>query len=348
MAQQEEKIKLTAKALGYDACGIIEALDFDEFLNQLDTRSELFPHSGPLYDKLRRIARPKDTVDWAQSIIVCLRRYDKYKLPDGLEQLVGKVYLTDGRLSYSKEYAAKLAFEQFLQDLGFRTAQNIVPARWSAVRAGLGKFRNNNFLYTEHGSWNWIDTWVVDKKLDYEPPYGDARLACPEGCHKCVECCPTAALSSPFTMDATNCVAYLSFTPGVLPPKNLLDKMGTWLYGCDICQNVCPANGKTWPEHGAAFPDPWPLPDLINLETLFSIDEATYQEKIQPRFSYIGKDNLWLWKCNAIRAMANNSIPKYHSYFLQALTDPDENVRKVASWALAKPPLPLGQTNLDR
>jgi len=39
--------------------------------------------------------------------------------------------------------------------------QNVVPARWSAVRAGLGKFRNNNFLYTDHGSWNWIDTWVV-------------------------------------------------------------------------------------------------------------------------------------------------------------------------------------------
>ncbi|CUH96678.1 hypothetical protein P22_2768 [Propionispora sp. 2/2-37] len=280
----EAKIKAKAKALGYDSCGIIAAVKFHEFLTQLDTRSNLFPHSGRFYNRLRRLVDPKENIDWAQSIIVCLRRYDKYRIPDGLDRLIGRTYLVDGRLPYAKEHAGYVAFEQFLQELGFRTAQNVVPARWSAVRAGLGKFRNNNFVYTDHGSWNWIDTWVIDKPLDYETPNDSTRYSCPEGCAKCVKACPTDALSAPLTMDATNCIAYLSFTPGFFPPENVLPKMGTWLYGCDICQNVCPVNRKTWQGNSGYFPDPFPLPDLLTLEAVFSMDEATYLEKIQPRF----------------------------------------------------------------
>jgi epoxyqueuosine reductase len=334
MESTEVKIKAKAKALGYEACGIIEAANFNEFLTQLDTRSKLFPHSGQYYNRLRKLVTPKKNIDWAQSIVVCLRRYDKYRLPDGLDRLVGKVFLVDGRLSYSKEHASNVAFELFLQELGLRTMQNAVPARWSAVRAGLGKFRNNNFLYTDQGSWNWIDTWVVDKHLEYEMPNANTRFSCPEGCNKCVKSCPTAALSAPLTMDATRCIAYMSFTPGFFPAENLRHKMGTWLYGCDICQNVCPANLRTWQGNNDYFPDPSSLQDLITLEAVFSMDETTYVEKIQPRFWYIGKDDIGQWKCNAIRAMVNEDLLKYQKYFIQALTDPNDNVRKVAAWAL--------------
>lgn len=330
----ERKIKARAKALSYESCGIIEASAFNEFLDQLDTRSNLFPHSGRFYDRLRRLITPKENVDWAQSIVVCLRRYDKYRIPDGLDHLIGKVYLVDGRLPYSKERAGNLAFEQFLQELGFRTAQNVVPARWSAVRAGLGRFRNNNFVYTDHGSWNWIETWVVDKPLEYETPNDNPRVACPEGCDECVKACPTAALSAPFTMDATSCIAYMSFTSGFFPPENLRHKMGTWLYGCDICQNVCPVNRKTWQGNSDYFPEPLPLQDVITLEAVFSMDETTYLEKVQPRFWYLGKNDIAHWKYNAIRAMANENAPKYQKYFHQALTDPNDNVRNAAKWAL--------------
>jgi len=336
MGNLEDSIKIKARELGYEACGIIEAENFGEFLTQLNTRSSLFPHSGPFYDRLRRLADPRAGMDWAKSIVVGLRRYDKYKIPEGLEGLIGKVYLVDGRLSHSQEYAGNAAFEHFLQELGLRTAANAAPARWSAVRAGLGKFRNNNFVYTQQGSWNWIDTWVVDKQLEVEKPIDNARFACPEGCDKCIKACPTAALSAPLTMDATRCIAYLSFSPGSFPAENLRDPMGTWIYGCDACQNVCPANARTWQENEAYFPDPHPLQDLITLEALFLMEEETYLAKIQPRFWYIGKDAAWQWKCNVIRAMANQDSLKYQHYFTTALADPNENVRKMAGWALAK------------
>jgi epoxyqueuosine reductase len=105
-----------------EACGIIEATSFEEFLTELDRRSELFPLSGPFYDRLRRLANPKESIDWAKSIIVCLWRYDRYQNPDGLERYIAKCYLFDGRLKYSKAYAGNVAFTRFLQELGFREA----------------------------------------------------------------------------------------------------------------------------------------------------------------------------------------------------------------------------------
>jgi epoxyqueuosine reductase len=227
-----------------------------------------------------------------------LRRYDKYVVPDGVEQFVAKAFLFDGRVSHSREYAGNVQFEQFLQELGFQTAQVLLPARWAAVKAGLGKFRNNNFLYTRQGSWNWIDTWVVDKQLEYEKPVDSARYPCPADCNRCVKACPTGALSAPLTMDASRCIAYLLFSLEALPPENLWQKMGTCIYGCDICQNVCPVN--TW-QGKADFPEPSPLEEMIDLEKIFFMDEETYRTKLQPRFWYIGKDNFWQWKCNAIR-----------------------------------------------
>ena len=161
-------------------------------------------------------------------------------------------------------------------------------------------------------------------------------FACPDGCTKCIKACPTAALSGPLTMDATHCIAYLSYTPGLIPAESLRDKMGTWLYGCDICQNVCPANAKTWQGNDACFPEPWPLQDLITLIRLATLDEKTYQTKIQPRFSYLGQYDSWQWKGNAIRAMANDYRPEYEEYITMAIDDSHENVRAIAAWALAK------------
>lgn len=335
MGSLEDKIKAKAIEAGYESCGIIEASLFEEFLVQLNTRSTLFPHAGPFYDRLRRLANPKESIEWAKSIIVCLRRYDRYKIPEGLERFVGKVFLVDSRLSYSKEYAGTVEFEQFLDGIGLKAIKNAAPARWSAVKAGLGKFRNNNFVYTKRGSWNWIDTWVIDKQMEYEIPIDDARFACPDSCNRCIKACPTAALSDSLTMDGTCCIAHLSCAANLLPSENLRDKMGTWLYGCDVCQNVCPANSGTWQEN-EKFPEPSRLKDIITLEDLFLMDEETYWAKVQPRFWYISKDDIWQWKCNALRAMANMDSPKYEKYFIRALADHNENVREIASWAQNK------------
>lgn len=335
MADLASAIKAKAKEIGYDDCGIIEATTFDEFLSQIDKRTELFPHSAQFYDRYKGLGNLGGDADWAKSIIVCLHNYNKYKIPDGPARFIAKAYLFDGRLSSSKEGKARLAFEQYLTDLGLRTKTNAVPARWAAVKAGLAKFRNNNFIYTKHGSWNYVDAWVVDKEMTYEPPIESGRLQCPEGCSKCIDSCPTAALSAPLTMDATRCVTFVTALHELPHTKSLRDKMGTWMYGCDNCQDVCPANANTW-QSEETFDEAWPLEELITHEALFSMDEETFLTKIQPRFWYIDKDSIWKWKCNAIRAMANDDAAKYKDCFRQALTDANENVREMAQWAIEK------------
>ena len=336
MIRLEEKIKAKAVDLGYDACGIIKVDSFEEYFAQLDIRSGLFPHSAGFYNRYRKMLNPKSNLTWAASIIVCLRRYDKYRLPNGLSNFFGKIFLVDGRASHSQEYLNKQSFEQFLKDLGMRAEQNVAPARWSAVKAGLAKFRNNNFIYTKQGSWNWIDTWVVDRPLEYENKPDSHRFVCPEGCSKCINACPTGALCAPLTMDPTRCIAYLSFSPGSFPSEELRERMGSWLYGCDLCQDACPANVKTWQKNDSYFPEPMPLENVMTPEKILTMDEKLYRSNVQPRFFYIGENDFWQWKCNALRVLANLNAKKYREHFARALDDSNEKVREVATWALER------------
>ncbi|MGC8660049.1 MAG: epoxyqueuosine reductase [Desulfomonilaceae bacterium] len=338
-----EAIKFQALQLGYTDCGIIPVDFYREFHEELDRRSSLFPHSAFFYKLIRPMADVHSKFPWAQSLVVGLRRYDRsYALPEQVAGLVGRFYLVDGRLSFSRERANAEALLQFMQSLNLQVAPttSLVPARWSAVRAGLGKFRVNNFVYTKKGSWNVIDTWVVHETLDYEPQVSNPSFACPEGCRKCIEACPTGALGAPYTMDATHCISYLTYEsmyrPTELPPDELRTSMGEWVYGCDLCQLACPHNAKTWQEGTELFPEPWPLADFMSLDKLLAMDQETFEKKVQPRFWYIRKENIWQWKSNAIRAMANSRRPGYESCIEKALEDPHPHVRAMAVWALAQ------------
>ena len=327
-------IKEQAFALGYDLCGIIPVNAVKEYAAYLDKRVERFPESRRLYEKLYDLGSPEKKGEWAKSIIVCVRRYNKYRIPPGADLYFGKVYLFDGRVPHSEEYNNVLLFEKYLKGLGAEFVKDAAPARWSAVKAGLGRFGKNNFVYTRYGSWVWIDTWTVSLELDYDAP--DRRIeACPKGCTKCIDACPTGALSEPFAMDRGLCIAQLSFFSSELPPDHLKDLMGTWIYGCDVCQDVCPMNKDKWIEEGE-FPELDSITHLLSPGKIAEMDEKTFLEKVQPRFWYIGKDGMWLWKSNAIRAMANSGDPKYYEHIRGARRHDDEKVRDMANWACRK------------
>lgn len=326
------KVKKKAYELGYDLCGIIEAKTFKEYIDYLNKRVEEFPQSIHLYEGLYSMADPSKKVDWGKSIIVCIRRYNKYKIPQNLDKLFGKSFLFDGRLSCSKEYSMMNHFNEYLKELGMRTSQEEVPARWAAVKAGLGHFRKNNFFYTEYGSWVYIDTWIVDLEMEYDQEPDTEIKVCPENCRRCIEACPTKALSGAYSMDRGICVAHLSYNSSELLSEDLMDKMGTWMYGCDICQDVCPMNKNRWSEE-EDFPDLESIQELLTLENILAMDENTLLKILQPRFWYIGKDRIWLWKCNAIRAMVNSGDNKYHQLIKDACGSNEDKIRNTALWA---------------
>ncbi|HWR60079.1 MAG TPA: 4Fe-4S double cluster binding domain-containing protein, partial [Clostridia bacterium] len=192
---------------------------------------------------------------------------------------------------------------------------------------------------TKFGSWVAIDTWIVDKDMEHDG-LPEKTSVCPPDCGKCIAACPTKALSGPHMMDMGKCVAQLSYfstelySTGLIP-EELREKMGTWLYGCDICQDVCPMNKNRW-EEADSFPGLDELDEFIKLENIVKMDEKTFLDIIQPRFWYIEKDGLWIWKCNALQAMVNSGDAKYHKYIKEACTDGNENVREMAAWACKK------------
>jgi len=329
-----QKIKHKALELGYIACGIIPSSVFEEYSRYLDERVNTFPESKELYEPLYALARLSDNV---KSVIVCLRRYNRYKVPAGLSGIIGKIYLFDGRLSYSREYRAKMEFETYLGTLGMNILPKELPARWAAAKAGLGKFGHNNFIYSQdHGSYIWIDTWTVNKELDYDNMPEDASLfVCNEKCHKCVKACPTNALSNTFSMDRGKCITQISCFSKDIPKEDIRSKLGLWMYGCDVCQDACPLNKDKFKET-EEFPLLQEFEEYLKPENILKMDEETYMNILNPRFWYIGKDGFWLWKCNALRNMINSGLNEYHQLIKQCCNDTDNRIKEIAEWGCDK------------
>ena len=324
------EIKSKALELGYLACGIIPANIFDEYTQYLDKRVASFPESKELYAPLYGIARQPET---AKSVIVCTKRYNTYKISDNLNGRIGKIYLFEPRGPYTQEFRDKNGFEAYLKKIGLSILQSYVPARWAAAKAGLGKFGQNNFIYTtEHGSYIWIDTWVVDTELEHDNIEKDTmQSACNNSCHKCIQACPTHALSDSLSMDRGRCVAHLSWKAKDTLDEDTRVQMGQWLYGCDVCQDVCPVNQDRFTET-EVNPLIAEIAEYLEPERLLEMDESTYLDIINPRFHFIDKDSLWLWKCNALRSIINSGETKHHALIKQCCEHDDIRIRELAQW----------------
>ena len=331
----EQKIKQKAIEIGYLACGIIPTNAFDEYTQALDERIKEFPESEELYKEFYGfVNQPLE----GKSVIVCTQRFNNYKPVESLEGRIAKCYQFDCRIPYAYERRAKAEFGAYLQSLGCNVLEGVtVPDRWAAVKAGIGEFGRNNFVYDkEHGSNIWIETWVVDQELETEAVKENYLMVdCVEGCNKCMVSCPTKALSEQFTMDMGKCITYLFCNFEEEAQLNLRGKMQQWIYGCDVCQDVCPRNRNKYNEA-----DEFPLladhAEYLSLEKILDMDEKTYRNTIHPRFWYVGEEGLPLWKYNALRAMINSGEEKYHSYIKEYCSHENPHIRELATWGWNK------------
>jgi epoxyqueuosine reductase len=295
------EIKALAQEIGYADCGITTAAPFPRFADSVKELQKQFPEIKDLYDNMEKKADPRATTPWANSIIVCVRRFGKYEIPEGISENIGRNYLFDQRYPDCPEHSIPKKMTAGLKELGLRVRRGGVPDREAAARAGVTRFGKNCSAYSDKcGSWMNIATWRVDAELPTDEPISEP--ICPEGCTACIDACPTGALTKPFQMRMDRCIAYLSYeAPEPIPPE-LWKKMGKWIYGCDVCQNVCPLNKDKWEElEHADWLDP--IVPHLSPSALATMDQDTYAKTIHPAFWYIPVEDLERWHMNAKRAL---------------------------------------------
>ncbi|MDR2724920.1 MAG: epoxyqueuosine reductase, partial [Candidatus Adiutrix sp.] len=143
-------IKEKAIALGYEKCGIIKLSDYAGFSDKLKERMSRLFLGRIQYAQFVKFGTPEKDYPWVKSIIVLVRNYAGYNVPDGFEGVYGKSYMFDIRVGQDLDgYKARERFGAFLENLGLKTASEpkfgLVGLRWAALKAGLGRIRKNNF-----------------------------------------------------------------------------------------------------------------------------------------------------------------------------------------------------------
>ena len=197
-----------------------------------------------------------------------------------------------------------------------------------AYRAGLGWYGKNNLLINpKYGSW-----FVLGELLTNIPLEPDTSIEGDCGaCILCLEACPTNALAGPYELDSSRCISCLTQIKSPVPAK-LREKVGKAMYGCDICQEVCPRNRQL----SAGGEGNMGLePEDFNGESLlglFEVTNAQFREKYgRAAFSFAGKE---LLQRNAILALGVNDGRSYVTALGKALTAQAPQVRSTAAWAL--------------
>ena len=151
----------------------------------------------------------------------------------------------------------------------------IMDKLW-AEQAGLGwQGKNTNLITREYGSWVFLGEIIIDKDLDCDEPIGDFCGSC----QACLDACPTDALIAPYVVDARKCISYLTIEFWDKPiPVDLQKNMNGWIFGCDVCQDVCPWNrfAKIEERYG-------PKENTLDFDIseLEKIDEAAYKNKFK-------------------------------------------------------------------
>jgi epoxyqueuosine reductase len=198
--------------------------------------------------------------------------------------------------------------------------------REAAARAGVGFYGKNTLLITRrHGSWVVLGTLVTEAEVE---PRAPLELDC-GSCTLCIDACPTGALDEPGVLDSTRCLSYWSQAPGSIPEKYRAE-LGSQVYGCDICQDVCPWNrGVEKRKAGDALP--------AGSEPLVSLLEwlEAPEEELGVRYDrlYFPRNDPKYLRRNALVAAGNSGDESLAGPVGRFTDDPDELLREHARWA---------------
>ncbi|QRX63102.1 tRNA epoxyqueuosine(34) reductase QueG [Dysgonomonadaceae bacterium zrk40] len=273
-----QEIKQQALQLGFDVSGICRATDSgeeDRYMQWLHDHWQ--GDMGYMERNIDKRLDPRLLVEGARSIIsVALNYYPPVKLPGKVPQFAYYAYGKD----YHEVVRGKLRrlFEWIRErhpEVTGRCFSDSAPVleRFWAARAGLGFIGKNTLLIIPgKGSYFFLGELIIDMELDYDEPVTEN---CGD-CTRCLRSCPTAAIEQPYRLNAAKCISYQTIEnkgeidPGILP--NLRNN----IYGCDICQKVCPWNREATSH---STPEFMPSDDFLtlDLEQIMEMDEDRWR-----------------------------------------------------------------------
>ena len=201
--------------------------------------------------------------------------------------------------------------------------------REAASRAGVGFYGKNTMLITRrHGSWVVLGTLVTDVEVESKPRL---ELDC-GACTLCIEACPTGALDEPGVLDSTRCLSYWTQAPAPIPEEYRAE-LGAQVYGCDICQDVCPWNRGIEKRRAGELPPAEAEPHVSLIEWLELTDEEL-RERYE-RLYFPRKDPRYLRR-NALVALGYSGDPEHRVAAEPYAADDDPLLREHAEWALGR------------
>ncbi len=261
-------IKSIATQLGFDFCGIALAQPLDDDARRLETWLNKGMNGTMSYmaNHFDMRVNPTLLVPNAKSIITLLFNY----FPDEVLNNEYKI----SKYAYGEDYhdvIRKKLHEFFfmikekigdINGRGFVDSAPVLERTW-AQRSGLGWIgKNGNLINKKQGSFFFIASLIIDLELNYDNAY--AKDYCGT-CTSCIDNCPTEAILPDKVVDGSKCVSYFTIElKDALIPDNMNGKFDNWLFGCDVCQDVCPWNRFSKPNQEESFK---PLPEIINFSS---------------------------------------------------------------------------------
>ncbi|HSQ56650.1 MAG TPA: tRNA epoxyqueuosine(34) reductase QueG [Gemmata sp.] len=199
-----------------------------------------------------------------------------------------------------------------------------------ARRAGLGWVGKNTLLINpSRGSFFFLAAVLTDLELKVAEPFAGSHCGT---CTACLEACPTKAFPQPHVLDATKCISYLTIELRTPIPVELREPMGDWLFGCDVCQEVCP-----WNRHLEMGPNTFPhdaTMEFLDPAELLGLNEDEFRDRFK-------KTALWRNRRagllrNAAIVLGNVGDDRALAALVKATCDKEEVVREAAAWAIAR------------
>lgn len=242
--------------MGFDFCGISKA----QFLEDEAPRLEAWLNSGKqgemayMENYFDKRLDPRLLVEGAKSVVSLLYNY----YPSAQQNTEAPKL---SKYAYGHDYheVIREKLNEFLQRLNdtigvvngraFVDSAPVLEKAW-AKKSGLGWVgKNANLITKQHGSFFFIAELIIDLELEEDGPIKDYCGTCT----KCIDACPTDAIVEPYVVDGSKCISYLTIELKNAIPHEFKDKMDNWVFGCDVCQDVCPWNSFSQTHHEPLF-----------------------------------------------------------------------------------------------